>query len=319
MPTPSRRTRVHRPLGVLVAALATTVAVAACGEDRATESPIATVPGSTPDPTAAPPTSAPPTSAPQTAPPSSEPTAETLRQELAAARERWAAAGIVSYTWRYRPTCFCPPEEVAVTVLGGHRVGGGERPLGVDEWFDLIDEELATAARVQLEFDDATGRPLSVYIDRDEQIADEEYGLVDVVLEPLADPLATVLADDYGCGYGFTAADPEQTIAMVVSFGVGFGAEPPAAGSYGVADLERAQLRFGSDLMANWCDDVIEPGEPEATVADEWTLVGGTLTVSVDGPVAVGRFEDLVARGPDGDVDLGGTAIRNEAWGTFAG
>jgi hypothetical protein len=85
-----------------------------------------------------------------------------------------------------------------------------------------------------------------------------------------------------------------------------------------------SELQFGADLFANWCDDVLEPGEPEP-VTDEVWRVSGTLDITSlpaageCGP-AEGTLIGAVARTEDGDeIVLGDLDLQNDSWGCFAG
>lgn len=138
---------------------------------------------------------------------------------------------------------------------------------------------------------------------------------VDVTLADLTEP--------YGCGFGFQIGNPDQTAGLFITSGAGFG-EPPAVGTVDLAtdDSWTARLDLGADLFANWCDDVIEMGEPEPQVDETLEVVAGTLEFSLDeaGFVATAEVIGLVARDADGvEHALGDITIENPAWGMFAG
>ncbi len=106
-------------------------------------------------------------------------------EELAAARALWDTVGIADYTLRYRITCFCPEVIRTVTVTGGEItdvVDEGDPFPGlptftVEGLFDEIEQALlAGAASVTATYDEATGVPLSHFIDEVENMADEEHG-----------------------------------------------------------------------------------------------------------------------------------------------
>jgi hypothetical protein len=219
------------------------------------------------------------------------------------------------------PVCFCLEEVVTVDVIDGTVVGGVGSGLAdsVEGWFDVIEEAIDEAAAVEAEFDPTTGIPVSVYIDVDEMIADEEFGLAHRELTPEGDPIDRFLTDEYGCGYGFAVATPDQTASLVVGF-AGFGEGIPS-GTYDLVDAEYGAIRFGTDLMANWCDDVVEPDEPEPVIDEEWELVGGTVEITLTSDhTATGVLRDVVARTPDGrEIRLGGATVANDTWGFFAG
>jgi hypothetical protein len=133
--------------------------------------------------------------------------------------------------------------------------------------------------------------------------------------------------DSYGCGYGFWLGTPDQDVAVVLA----------AADGEAVAreDVPRAvtlpdpawdgTVRVGRDLFANWCDDVLEPGEPESVVREEWPITGGRIVLhgapSAECPTeATATLEGLEATRPDGStVELGGREVTNTSWGCFAG
>ena len=107
---------------------------------------------------------------------------------LDAARALWEEAGLDGYTMTVSRSCFCPPEyrgPFAVTVEDGETTGAlydgrpaevGDPPT-VEALFALLAEAYARgAARVDVTYDPALGYPTSLYIDRDERIADEEVG-----------------------------------------------------------------------------------------------------------------------------------------------
>ncbi len=65
-------------------------------------------------------------------------------------------------------------------------------------------------------------------------------------------------------------ANAGQTVSMVVSFTAVEDFETgPALGTYDLAVLN-GSVRFGTDLMANWSDDVVEEGEPEVVTDATW-------------------------------------------------
>ncbi len=139
-------------------------------------------------------------------------------------------------------------------------------------------------------------------------------------------PQATDLTETYGCGYGFYVSDEAQSVGLFIQV-----ADFEAAASGALpADSELddpiwdARLDSGSDLFANWCDDVIEPGEPEPVVDESWDVTGSVrgLTVPDTGQcgTATAQITDIVATGPDGtEMHLGDLDVVNESWGCFAG
>lgn len=296
-------------------ALLPLLAVAACGEDTGSAArPIPTVATTAPPTEPTEPTVPPPTTTPETDP-------VEARADLDAARERWAATGWAAYRFVATPSCFCPPGDVTVDVIGGRPVGIDEtgQARSVEQWFDEIETAIGTAADVRVTYDD-TGAPASLYIDVDEMTADEEFGFELVALEPVTDGLAGFLHDEYGCGYGFAVADADQTVSMVVSFIDIDWETGPEPGVHDLAAMDGA-VHFGADLMANWCDDVIEDGEPEPIVDETWEIVSGSLDLSqTDNRLAIGVFTDVVAVDADGhEHELGTIEVANGMWGFFAG
>lgn len=129
----------------------------------------------------------------------------------------------------------------------------------------------------------------------------------------------------WGCGEGFVLSDEEQTAALHIRVPEP-GAAPPREGLVGEQWV--AELRFGSDLMANWCDDVLEPGEPEPDVEVELPGVAGTVTIDGSLPPEPptcpsdvrASLEGLVVEDDSGQrFELGGAPLRNEFWGCYAG
>lgn len=303
-----------RHLPVVVLGL---IALAACGDAEPAAQPMppvdTTIPPGPTDPTLPPATTTPPQTLRY------DP--DQVRADLDAARERWAAENWTSYRYTYAPSCFCDQAELTVEVIDGRLVDQDDvdRARTVEGWFDEIDAAIGTAVDVRVTYDDS-GAPSSLYVDVDETMADEEFGYELVDIEPVADGLDAFLDGEYGCGYGFALANAGQTVSMAVSF-VGVDWETgPATGTYDLADVDGA-VRFGTDLMANWCDDVIEVGEPEPEVDETWNIVSGTLELSVtDNRLATGTFTDVVAVDADGiEHDFGDVVVANGMWGFFAG
>lgn len=136
-------------------------------------------------------------------------------------------------------------------------------------------------------------------------------------------PAPTDLTEEWGCGHGFWVGDPEQTQALRFSYR---GEGPPKE----IVELPHPDwdgvLELGTDLFANWCDDVIETDEP--TPVTHWSLeiVSGGLELVGEvpedysgGSLAV-VASDLGVEMPDGQVvPLGSMEITNPNWGFFAG
>lgn len=141
--------------------------------------------------------------------------------------------------------------------------------------------------------------------------------------EAAAERLDTEPLDDFGCGHGFTVGTPDQAVRLSIFADGGFG-DPPSPGSVELGADWTGELVLGTDLFAQWCDDVVEPGEPEVVQDEAWP-VAGTLTwdlVEGDGQcpsVATGTLTDARAVTGGGEVPLPQVQFRNEFFGCFAG
>ncbi len=127
------------------------------------------------------------------------------REALAAARARWAAAGLHSYRSLYRIGCLCPgPSEVllevedgAVAALRDPTTGEPVDPLfennfmTVAQLFDLIERALPQAAVLDVTYDETLGYPVSLFIDRARAVVDDEFSVSISQLEPTAAPCTT--------------------------------------------------------------------------------------------------------------------------------
>jgi hypothetical protein len=118
-----------------------------------------------------------------------------LERELEANRKLWESKGPASYVFDYRVVCYCPPQvtrAVTITVENGEVVGvtyvdsgepvdlyePGDYPT-VDDLFDEIESALAQGPHwVRAEYDTPLGYPTDVFIDFEENVADEERGFV---------------------------------------------------------------------------------------------------------------------------------------------
>ena len=131
------------------------------------------------------------------------------------------------------------------------------------------------------------------------------------------------LTETYGCGTGFWVGNPEQTTALRIRY---LGEDPPPAEVSLPDPAWQAELVDGRDLYSNWCDDVIEPGEPEPREARVLPVVSGALEIIGEppqpfngGPLSV-RATELVVDVGDGETHtLGDIEIENPLWGFFAG
>lgn len=147
---------------------------------------------------------------------------------------------------------------------------------------------------------------------------------------PLAVIDDSLLTESWGCGYLFAASDVAQTVAVVVQADIDLaeaGDLPPGDVTLGPTTTSwTGVVQVGEDLFANWCDDVIEPGEPERALHDEWPIVSGVLSTTcvVDDGVgeclAGATLRSGVALRDDGsEIAVGLLDLRNECWGCFAG
>lgn len=269
----------------------------------------------------------------------------TPEGELAAARQRWAESGLDSYRLETAEICFCPETRWTNTVVDGEVTD--HAPLSDEAVFDpgprtmeTLFDSIARAIEegyetLDAEYDAETGAVVSYYVDVEANMADEEYGVSVTSLTPYDPDAPTVeidagsLVDDYGCGYGFEKGSADQTLRLSLEWVAGFDAEPiPIDGPVTLpAEGWNALLLTGADLYANWCDDVIEPDEPEPVIASRWTVVEGTVTITSPTPLtAEGRTDvtavlegGVVESGTGERVDLDDITLRNDCWGCFAG
>jgi hypothetical protein len=140
-------------------------------------------------------------------------------------------------------------------------------------------------------------------------------------------PEAPQLTEEYGCSFGFYLGSDDQTAGLFITlsaFDIGQSGDIPESSSL-TSDVWRAELQFGADLFANWCDDVLEPGEPEPEIAETWDLSGTIEILELPEPGTCGPARALLAgvdaHSPDGDevLALGDFDVENEFWGCFAG
>ena len=138
-------------------------------------------------------------------------------------------------------------------------------------------------------------------------------------------PEPVELTEEYGCGFGFYASNEDQTTGLVLTYQDFDGAWAGNVSRSGQIDAAwDAQLQFGTDLFANWCDDVLEPDEPTPEVESSWTLTGEIEVTDLPAAgqcgEAVASLHDVTAHGPvDQVLELGDLTITNTAWGCFAG
>lgn len=103
-------------------------------------------------------------------------------------RALWKNAHLSNYTYTYKRMCFCPPEEdIAVTVQYGDVTAAyypGNSPVlperldglrTVEELFQVIQGAITKqVAQLDVTYNSELGYPESIFIDIDEQMADEE-------------------------------------------------------------------------------------------------------------------------------------------------
>ena len=116
-------------------------------------------------------------------------------EALAEARGRWADAGLSSYQYQIEYSCFCPPEAMGpftVTVRDGAVASSvpssqarPSLPTVEDLFAKIAEAYVQEAATVDVTYDPDLGYPLSIFIDYDEQMADEEFRASTSGLEPL--------------------------------------------------------------------------------------------------------------------------------------
>jgi len=137
-------------------------------------------------------------------PPSTDATsrgATAQARDLAAARDRWAAAHLSDYDLTVGRSCFCTVAGVVhVTVRSGRPVGTPvlsseypnassavppDTPLTVEALFDRVRSDLEKAAAVTVRYDAATGFPEYVMTDWIGNAIDDEQTF-EVSLRPVA-------------------------------------------------------------------------------------------------------------------------------------
>lgn len=122
-----------------------------------------------------------------------------LRREVEANRARWLSARPSAYMYDLLRSCFCPVEyrgPVTVSVAQGQAVGARYSDSGepvvedaiglfpsVDGLFEILLEAFdLDADSIQVDWDEATGIPLEIFIDYLRSAADEEVGYTVVSL-----------------------------------------------------------------------------------------------------------------------------------------
>jgi hypothetical protein len=103
------------------------------------------------------------------------------QRALSNARKTWKAQGVASYTFELSVNCFCPPTtSVKIVVRKGIPAKSTAKALRpratVPRLFRTIQEAIdGKVAKLVVSYG-KRGVPRSIYIDRDERIADEEVG-----------------------------------------------------------------------------------------------------------------------------------------------
>jgi hypothetical protein len=114
--------------------------------------------------------------------------------ELEANRKRWASLALTSYEYVLARSCFCPPaflgpvlvrvedsvvtERSFVEVIEPDPGAPGESFPSVAGLFDIIADAYERDAHVvEVTYDPETGVPLDIYVDYEQNVADEELGL----------------------------------------------------------------------------------------------------------------------------------------------
>ncbi|WP_183096372.1 hypothetical protein [Nocardioides stalactiti] len=157
---------------------------------------------------------------------------------------------------------------------------------------------------------------------------DDDDGGAKGVDQPAVAGPAFELTEDLGCGFGFARADAAGETLLTL-FHQSDASPIPRSVDLPAAGWE-AQLTVGTNLTANWCNDVIE--EPQAEVEETWEVVEGTLTFADEVPPAdwdeaqtteqpvEAELRGVVVESPDGErVELGDIPLSNSSWGFLAG
>lgn len=125
--------------------------------------------------------------------------------ELETAQARWTAEAPTSYSFTWRRSCECSPDTtrpIRIDVMDGQISAAlylddestvGSEVFGtlltIEGVFGRIEEAFEEGAHaIGVEYDATLGHPLSVSVDYDAQIADEELSLSISDLTPLAVP-----------------------------------------------------------------------------------------------------------------------------------
>ncbi|MEZ5165436.1 MAG: DUF6174 domain-containing protein [Acidimicrobiales bacterium] len=315
----------HRRITLLGLILTVALLGAACGDDSSPVEAGAPTTPTGPAPTATPPTTLDPS---------------TPAGKLANARATWAAVGPPTYRITVRALCFCMASVWTDTVEDGvvtaHVAQVADAfdpgPRTMEDLFDEVEAAISEGyATLDLEFDSETGALIRYWVDVNEMVADEEHGVevafsTDVTPPPENGVDTAHLTEVYGCGWGFALGSESGDLALMIHTTE---AEPDTTRPVTLPDSAwSAEITTGSDLFANWCNDVVDPTQPQPRVDARWTLTAGTLTFtdridtprSCDGVDVHATLTGAVAESTDGQtVELEPIDLRNPGWGCFAG
>ena len=104
-------------------------------------------------------------------------------------KNKWEALGVDPYSFKLQISCFCTEETTrlkAVKIVNNQITSVNETPYNSDKHWGVMTisqlfDEIENAERdkvflLRVEYDQDKGFPNSVYIDREEMMADEEMG-----------------------------------------------------------------------------------------------------------------------------------------------
>lgn len=133
------------------------------------------------------------------------------------------------------------------------------------------------------------------------------------------------LTEEFACGYGFYLSNSDQTVGLLLTYRDYDGAAAGRVAPNAEIDIAwGGELQFGTNLFANWCDDVLEEGEPTPIITETWAVTGRVEVTQAPGADTCGpasaNLTELVGVNPDGgDFSFGDLSVDNEFWGCFAG
>lgn len=143
--------------------------------------------------------------------------------------------------------------------------------------------------------------------------------------DPTIPPLDS-LTTEWSCGRGFWVSNVQQTAALHIAYR---GEGPPDREIRLPHPDWKAEVVRGTNLHANWCDDVMEPGEPVAEEHSRLPVAAGELALVGDipqdtggggGQTATVEASDLEVELADGTREqLGSITITNSHWGLIPG